>query len=89
MRSMGDPLYIYRPWPEERRARAREASLRRLGTPPGHRIIYGVPVPETLYDEVRDVAVRFRHRQKDVCEPLWKVRALILILMAVLKEGRP
>jgi hypothetical protein len=86
MKPMGDPDYVYRPWSEERRLAARAAALKRLGTPTGYRMIYGIPVPEDLFEEIHDFAVRYRYdRQAGTTVPLWKVRDAILLILKLLK----
>lgn len=53
MRSMGDPLYVYTPWSEERREKMSKLHKRRLGIPDGHIRLYGIHIPE---DEGRRLA---------------------------------
>ena len=57
-RSMADPNYVYRPHSAERRARMSEANMRRLGAPPGHRIVYGVYVPVEIFERVHRIVLR-------------------------------
>ena len=86
MKSMGDPDYVYRPLSDDRKALLRELHLRRLGTPPGYRLVYNVPVPEAIAPVVQDFARRYRNvrRGNAVKTPLWQVRAMILIAMKFL-----
>jgi hypothetical protein len=92
MRPITDPNYVYRPWPEDRRERARQAALQRLGTPPGFHLIFGVPVAEAIWKDVRDAANKFHYLKQGSdgrrhYEPLWKTRAVVMLLVELLSQG--
>lgn len=55
MRSTGDLNYVYRPQSEAHRRKLQEAHRIRLGNLPGHHRLYGVQVPDELFDEVKKV----------------------------------
>jgi len=86
MKRISDPDFVYRPWSEERRERARQAALQRLGTPPGFHLIFGVPVAEAIWKDVRDAANKF-HYHKHGTEPLWKTRAVVMLLIEIMSQG--
>lgn len=60
---MGDPNYVYTPWPAERRAKLRESLRKRLGNRKGHRRVYGVQVPLEHHAEVRRYAAEVARRR--------------------------
>lgn len=86
MKSMADPDYRYRPWPEERRERARQAALQRLGSPPGFHMIHGVPVPQNIWKDIRDIANAYHYGRDGKKEPLWKTRAVIIVCVDLLQS---
>jgi len=86
MRKISDPDFVYQPWSEERRERASQAALRRIGTPPGHHLIYGVPVRIAIWKEVRDATSRFHYHKDGTREPLWKTRAFVVLLVELLSQ---
>jgi hypothetical protein len=83
---MGDPDYVYRPWSEERRERARQAALLRMGAPPGFHMIFGVPVAEAIWQDVREAAYKYHYRRDGTTEELWKTRAVIMLLVELLSS---
>jgi hypothetical protein len=65
MRAMADPGYVYQPWSEERRQRARKAYNDKHGIPEGCRRLYGVNVPDELHDRIAGLAHAVRKRCDD------------------------
>lgn len=82
---MFHPDYVYRPMPEEQRKRLSEAHRRRLGNLEGHRCVYGVQVPETIWREVQKRAARIAGHGKASKADM---RFFVRILIVMVEEGR-
>ena len=58
MRSMGDPLYVYKPQSKKTKRQRSRAARKRLGIPWGHHRVYGVDVPVKFVKAVKYIVVR-------------------------------
>lgn len=53
-------------WTDERREKMRELHRKRLGNPVGHRTLYGVHVPDEVYDPMRRYIESLRSKKGTV-----------------------
>lgn len=83
---MGDPDYVYRPMSAEARAKASAAHRKRLGCEPGHRLLYGVQVPEDLWPQVHRAAHTFRKKEENADpEGLESTTQFVRVFVAILR----
>lgn len=73
--------FVYRPWSEARRRAASKAAIARSGAKPGHRILYGIQVPENHWDGISYAAHQFRQKNN-----LIATKRYIRYLMPIFKR---
>lgn len=62
--TVSHPGYVYRPWSEDRRKKAKAAAVAGSGARPGHRILYGIQVPEEYWPLLNRPAAKYRNGKK-------------------------
>lgn len=75
------PGYVRPPWPLERRKKASAAAIARSGAKPGHRICYGINVPEPYWPLISFIVTRYRNLEK---RTLKETKAYVQTLLGLL-----
>lgn len=85
MRRISDPDFVYRPASAEHREKLASVSRARLGIPYGYRVLYGVLVPNGMFQEVKVAANKYRH-DKSGKQSIENTQAFVRLLVRLLTE---